>query len=262
MTRKIKQIIICAFLFLIIVGLQAPQSIPEVEVSQSSYYIDPEPIPVEPIVDIEEELARIALGYHGHSYDTIFTSESNPPESEPPQVIIRIPMGFEYEFSDEFFHYDKYYEIRTSRFEYVPMSLEWQQFVFTCCKKWDVPYELILAVMGMESSFDIFIGERSDEYGNTYYGPGMVHIKYNEEPLRKLGIELCTYEGGAEAVAYIMREKLQEFENDYSKALIAYNTGSYGALQLFEKGILTTGYSKRVLELLDGLLIYKAAQEG
>lgn len=256
-------VLLCIFLFSIIVILTfKPDPAPEV-----SYFIpnvpapDPEPIPVEPIVDVVEVRAAIASGYHGHSMESIMNPALTPPIDEPPQVIIRVPMGFTYEFSENFFHYDKYYEVRTSRFETVPMPLEWQQFTFICCQKWEVPYELILAVMGMESSFDVFIGERSDKYGNRYYGPGMVHIDYSIVNLQKYGIELCTYEGGVEAVAFIMREKLLEFNNDYSKALIAYNMGSYGAQGLFNKGITATDYSKRVLELLDGLLIYKATQE-
>lgn len=163
---------------------------------------------------------------------------------EEPKTVLSANTGFVYR--------ESYYDALTERRERIPMTEEWQRYLYEVSAKYGVPAELTLAVTGMETCFDVHIGSRFDQHGNEYYGAGMVCVDCAEEHLARLGITLCTPEGGLEAVAYILREKLDEFPNDIHKALIAYNCGSYGAQTLFDNGITETNYSKRVLQIMEG----------
>lgn len=173
-----------------------------------------------------------------------FTEYDNAPEFTEPLKTLSAGDGFVYR--------ESYYDALTERRERIPMTEEWQRYLYEVSAKYGIPAELTLAVTGMETCFDVHIGSRFDQHGNEYYGAGMVSVDCAEEHLARLGITLCTPEGGLEAVAYILREKLDEFPGDIHKALIAYNCGSYGAQTLFDKGITETDYSKRVLQIMEG----------
>ena len=74
----------------------------------------------------------------------------------------------------------------------------------------------------------------------------MISIEYTYDYLKKKGINLYTTHGAIEAVCVVFRDKLNDFDNNITKALIAYNCGAYGAQKLFNQGKLSTFYSERV----------------
>ena len=173
----------------------------------------------------------------------------------------RMPLSVGEDGSDteEFYYYKQYYDSRTGRFENISMTLEWQMYTYLKCVEYNVPFELIMGIMGVESGFNVFIGSCFDENGVEYYGPGMIHVYYSESALARKGIELKTPEGGVEAVCCAMSEKLKTFEGDVHSALIAYNMGDHGARMYMQDGNTTSGYSEWVLSIKDGLLKYREA---
>ena len=202
--------------------------------------------------------------------DESITEESNIEESLPDESIevsddtsddgIRFPMGGtdtsedikppKVETHEGFIYYEYYYDPRSKQYERIKLSQEWQEYTYEMCLKYNVPYEIILGLMGAETGWDVGIGVSDN---GIYYGIGMVNIEYNREYLRKYGIELCSPAGGVEAVCFIMSQKLNTFE-DIDKALIAYNRGDGGARRLFRKGIYSTRYDRRIHEITNGML--------
>lgn len=152
--------------------------------------------------------------------------------------------------NDGFIYYEYYYDPRSQKYERIKLSREWQEYTYEMCLKYNVPYEIVLGLMGAETGWDVGIGVSDN---GIYYGIGMINIEYNKEYLRKYGIELCSPAGGVEAVCFIMSQKLNTF-GDIDKALIAYNRGDGGARKLFRKGIYSTRYDRRIHEITNGML--------
>ena len=153
-----------------------------------------------------------------------------------------------------FIKYKKYYDYKYETWVNITIPEEWQRFIFYKCVEHDVPYEIILGIMGIETGFDY--GYRLSPNG-LYYGPGMISIEYTYDYLKKRGVNLYTTNGAIEAICIVFRDKLNDFNNDIEKALIAYNCGTYGAQKLFNQGKSSTFYSERVFQIVDGLYRYK-----
>lgn len=202
--------------------------------------------------------------------DESAVEESNVEESLPEESTevsedtsdedVRVPMGGvdtsedikppKVEHNDGFIYYEYYYDPRSKQYERIKLSQEWQEYTYEMCLKYNVPYEIILGLMGAETGWDVGIGVSDN---GIYYGIGMVNIEYNKEKCRKYGFELCTPAGGVEATCLIISQKLNTFE-DIDKALIAYNRGDGGARRLFRKGIYSTRYDRRIHEITNGML--------
>ena len=114
--------------------------------------------------------------------------------------------------------------------------------------------------MGVETSFDVYRGAKTGKNGVTYYGVGMVSTVSAPKLLKEAGIVLETPEGGVEAVCYILKKKLAEFDGDVHKALMAYHKRSGGAKRAIAEGKTHDTYSQKVIEIADGL--YTAWLEG
>lgn len=143
---------------------------------------------------------------------------------------------------------NEYIDPRNSRTFNMPMSLEYQKYVYELCEQYNISYTFVMAIMGAETGWDVHIGQRGD-----YYGVGMVSITYAKDKLAENGIDLLTVDGSVEAVVFIVSEKLKRFQ-DEEMAAMAYNIGTYGAIDnYFDKGIYSTAYSRRVIELKQAL---------
>lgn len=187
--------------------------------------------------ETSDDLIRYPMGDYENSTDV--SEDVQPPVAEP---------------SEGFIYYEYYYDPRSQKYERIKFSREWQEYTYEMCLKYNVPYEIIMGLMGAETGWDVNIGVSDND---LYYGIGMVHIEYNKEYLKKYGIDLCTPAGGVEAVCFIMSQKLNTF-GDIDKALIAYNRGDGGARRLFRKEIYSTRYNRRIHEIANGMLQWYA----
>lgn len=121
----------------------------------------------------------------------------------------------------------------------VPLSDGWQCFIQDTCRRFHVPYELMLGVLETESDFDF-----EADSGWAY---GIAQIGYiNADWLADKGIDIYTPTGNITAGCMILGEYLEQY--DTPLALMCYNCGEYGAQDLWEENITETEYSRSVME--------------
>ena len=121
----------------------------------------------------------------------------------------------------------------------IPLSNGWQCYLQDTCRRYNVPYALMLGLIETESSF------QSDADSGWAYG--LCQIGYiNEDWLSDQGINMYTIQGNIEAGCLILSDYLSRYTTE--QALICYNEGEYGAADTFADGVYSTKYSRSVLE--------------
>lgn len=144
-------------------------------------------------------------------------------------------------------YYTKWYDPRNKSYNDIPLTREDQKFIFTCCLKYNVPYETIMGIFGAETNWNMNYGVSPS---GKYCGIGMLHIEYNRnQMLKEIGVDILTPRGAAEASCYILSKKIQRF-GSLKKAIIAYNLGDGGA-----QGVTETGYFRFVNMIANNLLM-------
>lgn len=123
----------------------------------------------------------------------------------------------------------------------IPLDMEQQNVVREIAAEYGVPFELVLAVMQVESNFDVTaIGN-----GNCY-GIMQIH-KINHPALEKqLGItDWLSLSDNARAGCYMLGQLLDKYQ-DETRALMAYNMGEGAAKKAWNAGTRSTGYTQKV----------------
>ena len=128
----------------------------------------------------------------------------------------------------------------------VPLSHDLQRHIREICKDEGVPESLVLAIIEQGSQFNQEAVSPADDYGlmqinevNTDWLSDELHAPDMLNPYQNV------YAG-----VKIIAKYLREYE-DYSKALMCYNLGEYGAKKVWDEGITTTPYCTSVLALMD-----------
>jgi soluble lytic murein transglycosylase-like protein len=125
----------------------------------------------------------------------------------------------------------------------VPLSTELQDFIRYTSEEYGVPYELVYAIIQVESSFRPSVISSSNDYGLMQIN------KINHEWLKdELGLTdiLDPYQN-IQAGTYIIGLQLNATDGDLVLALMRYNCGASGARKLWEKGIYSTAYTDKVM---------------
>lgn len=130
----------------------------------------------------------------------------------------------------------------------IPLSYELQLDTREASTTFDVPYELLLAMMFRESSF------QTDAHNDICWGLMQVHqmnFEWLETELAEYGVTDVKNDprDNIWAGAYIIGGYLDKY-GDVHKALMAYNCGEYGASRLWEQGYETSQYSRNVVETM------------
>ena len=121
----------------------------------------------------------------------------------------------------------------------VPLSDGWQCYTQDKCRRYGVPYSLMLGLMETESSF-----QTDADSGWAY---GICQIGYiNEDWLADKGVDIYTTQGNIKAACMILGDYLSRYTT--AEALMAYNEGEYGASDSWAEGITETEYSRKVME--------------
>lgn len=123
----------------------------------------------------------------------------------------------------------------------IPLNREQQDVVREISEEYGVPFELALAVMQVESNFDVTaIGN-----GNCY-GIMQIH-KINHPALEsQLGItDWLSLSDNARAGCYMLGNLLDKYQ-DETRALMAYNMGEGAAKKAWNAGTRSTGYTEKV----------------
>jgi len=125
----------------------------------------------------------------------------------------------------------------------VPLSKELQDYIRNLCDEYDVPIELVIAVIDVESTFRADLVSETNDYGLMQIN------KCNHEWLTdKLGVTdfLDPYQNINSGV-HILSGHLEVTNGDIELALMRYNNGATGAKKLWDKGIYSTAYTQKIM---------------
>lgn len=127
----------------------------------------------------------------------------------------------------------------------VPLSHGLQDYIYELCAEEHVPMSLIIAMIDHESRFNPEAISRTNDYGLMQINE--VNHESLEERYRCADM-LNPYQNvfcGIKVIgSYI------ETYGDYTKALMAYNMGNYGARKAWDNGITSTAYTDLILGLM------------
>lgn len=127
----------------------------------------------------------------------------------------------------------------------VPLSHSLQDFIYKMCAEEHVPMSLIIAMIDHESKFNPEAVGATNDYGLMQINE-VNHDRLEEQyqcadmfnpyqnvfcGIKVIGSYIATYE-------------------DYTKALMAYNMGNYGAKKAWANGITSTAYTDLILGLM------------
>ena len=128
----------------------------------------------------------------------------------------------------------------------VPLSDSLQRYIYEICADEGVPVTLVMAMIEHESGFNPEAVSDTDDYGL------MQISKINHDQLAedyRCADMLNPYQNIFCGVK-VLSSYLRKYDNDYAKALMAYNMGEYGAKKAWQNGIKSTSYSKSILDLM------------
>lgn len=128
----------------------------------------------------------------------------------------------------------------------VPLSDSLQRYIYEICADEGVPVTLVLAMIEHESRFNPEVISTTDDYGLMQINS--VSHEWLEESYRCADMT-NPYQNVFCGVS-IIGSYIERYESDYTKALMAYNMGDYGAKKAWGNGITSTNYSTKILALM------------
>lgn len=129
----------------------------------------------------------------------------------------------------------------------VPLEKHFQDFIRTMGNAYDVPIELILAVMELESGFrqDIIC---TNTNGTKDYGLMQINTVNHKWLKNTLNLDnmLDPYQNVMAGI-YILSNNLEKTGGEIEKALMMYNKGENGAKSYWDRGIYSIAYSQIIM---------------
>jgi soluble lytic murein transglycosylase-like protein len=119
--------------------------------------------------------------------------------------------------------------------------------MYEICADENVPMTLVLAMIEHESGFNAEAVSSTNDYGLMQINS--VNHEMLEEKYQSADM-LNAYQNVFCGVK-ILGGYVAKYEGDYTKALMAYNMGEYGAKKAWSNGINSTTYSDTILELCE-----------
>lgn len=125
----------------------------------------------------------------------------------------------------------------------IPISYELQAMLYGACLEFEVPYELALAVIEQETNFRNVTGDDGASEGYM-----QVQQRFHKDRMDELCVtDLMDPESNFRVACHYLRELFDRY-GDTHKVLMAYNAGPSGAAKLWSEGIMTSSYSRSVME--------------
>lgn len=133
-------------------------------------------------------------------------------------------------------------EYQTVVYYDVPLSLELQDHIRMQCDDAGIDFELVLAVMQIESNYQFDVISSTHDYGIM-----QINEVNHDELKNKLNVTdfLDAYDCTTAGIYMLSNYKWCENE---TQMLMCYNMGEAGAKEAWSKGIYETNYTKKVLE--------------
>ena len=173
----------------------------------------------------QEELDWLITAINNHQLNDLIVQNTIPATEEAEEL----------KDEDGFVYYD------------IPLELDIQRHIFDECKLYEVPYELAMAVMCVETggTFDSSLRSKTNDSG--LFQVNDVHKKW----LKESGItDLYNPYQNSSAGIWILKDALSKGDSIHT-SLMVYNMGHGGAKKLWKKGIYSSKYSRKVVETMD-----------
>lgn len=127
--------------------------------------------------------------------------------------------------------------------EDIPLDYATQMLLYGACLEFEVPYELALAVIEQETNFRNVTGDDGASEGYM-----QVQQRFHKDRMDELGVtDLMDPESNFRVACHYLRDLFDRY-GDTHKVLMAYNAGPSGAAKLWSEGIMTSSYSRSVME--------------
>lgn len=124
----------------------------------------------------------------------------------------------------------------------VPLSHSLQQYIYEICADNDLSVSLVIALIDQESNFNPECVSDTNDYGLMQINEcNFQWVKENYNSVDMFNPYQNVYCG-----INILAGYLHKYDDDYTKALMCYNLGEYGASKAWENGIFCTDYTKAV----------------
>lgn len=136
----------------------------------------------------------------------------------------------------------------------VPLSNDLQDFIGKLADEYDVPSEVVLAIIKHESNFDRYAVGGEGEMGLM-----QIHPCNTLQLYEKLGVsDLFDQEENILSGIYLLSNVFHKYDTT-AMALMCYNCGENRANQLFTQGIYETSYTREISRIIDGFTYREAA---
>ena len=110
----------------------------------------------------------------------------------------------------------------------------------------NVPEDLVIALIGVESRYNPKCISRTNDYGLM-----QINICHKESLKRDLQVtDLLDSKQNIKAGVHMLSWIVNKYSN-INQALMVYNSGESGAQKLWKQGIYSTDYSRKVIAQLD-----------
>jgi len=126
----------------------------------------------------------------------------------------------------------------------IPLPLEVNQFIYDESEFRQIPYELIIAVIDAESTFQLDVVSETGDYGLMQINQCNIASLKEEFQFD----DIMYYRNNVRSGVYLLSELYTKYDGDVDKTLMAYNMGDTGAKQLWKKGITESKYSIKIKE--------------
>jgi len=127
----------------------------------------------------------------------------------------------------------------------VPLSENLQRYIYEVCADEEVPVALVLAMIEHESGFNPEVISATDDCGLMQINE--VNYEWLEEDFRCA--DMTNPYQNVFCGIKIIGQYLEQYEGDYTKALMAYNMGNYGAKKAWANGVDSTRYTTSIMSL-------------
>ena len=173
----------------------------------------------------QEELDWLITAINNHQLNDLIVQNTIPVTEEAEEL----------KDEDGFVYYD------------IPLELDIQRHIFDECQLYEVPYELAMAVMYVETGGTYKTDLRSKTNDSGLFQINDIHKKW----LKESGItDLYNPYQNSSAGIWILKDALSKGDNIHT-SLMVYNMGHGGARKLWKKGIYSSKYSRKVVETMD-----------
>ncbi len=139
-------------------------------------------------------------------------------------------------------------EVEQASREYydVPLSYDLQDFIFSECVSKNVPTDLVIALIGVESDFNPKLISKTNDYGLM-----QINVCHKDSLRKTLQItNLLDEKQNIKAGVYMLSGIVDKY-SDVNQELMVYNCGESGAARLWNNGVYSTNYSKKVIKKID-----------